>query len=90
MEEAKGHIAMAKEFEKKAKNKLDGRRIFSSKESKRKQAAKLFHEAAQHYGLAKAWDKAGETLVKSTNCYSEIKAQFGPAGTLRLSVPLSS
>ncbi|XP_062005544.1 alpha-soluble NSF attachment protein 2-like [Rosa rugosa] len=63
------HIVRAKEFEKKAKKKLVGWRFFNSKESKHKQAAKLFHEAAHHYKLARAWDKAGYTLGKLALCH---------------------
>ncbi|KDP22804.1 hypothetical protein JCGZ_00391 [Jatropha curcas] len=60
------HLAKGNEFEKKAEKKISGWGLFSSRYE---DAADLFAKSANHFKLAKSWDKAGSVFLKLSNCH---------------------
>ncbi|WJX64227.1 Alpha-soluble NSF attachment protein 2 [Trifolium repens] len=62
-------LARAEDFENKAEKKLSSWGMFGSKFE---DAPDLFDKSANHYKLAKSWDKAGATYIKLANCHLKV------------------
>ncbi|WJX58954.1 hypothetical protein P8452_44353 [Trifolium repens] len=69
-------LARAEDFENKAEKKLSSWGMFGSKFE---DAADLFDKSANHYKLAKSWDKAGATYIKLANCHLKLESKHEAA-----------
>ncbi|CAJ2653487.1 alpha-soluble NSF attachment protein 2-like [Trifolium pratense] len=69
-------LAKAEDCENKAEKKLSSWGMFGSKFE---DAADLFDKSANHYKLAKSWDKAGSTYVKLANCHLKLESKHEAA-----------
>ncbi|KAK2377274.1 alpha-soluble NSF attachment protein [Trifolium repens] len=69
-------LARAEDFENKAEKKLSSWGMFGSKFE---DAADLFDKSANHYKLAKSWDKAGATYIKLANCHLKLESKHESA-----------
>ncbi|KAL5550683.1 hypothetical protein UlMin_000859 [Ulmus minor] len=70
------HIQKGEEFEKKADKKANGWGLFSSKYE---DAAELYAKSANHFKLAKSWDRAGSVFIKLSNCYMKVDSKHEAA-----------
>ncbi|CAL1378536.1 unnamed protein product [Linum trigynum] len=72
-------IAKGEEFERKAEKKISGWSVFGSKHE---DAAELYAKSANHFKLAKSWDRAGSVFVKLSNCHLKSDSDHEAASAL--------
>ncbi|PON94378.1 NSF attachment protein [Trema orientale] len=70
------HMAKGEEFQKKAGKKINGWGLFGSKYE---DAADLYAKSANHFKLAKSWDKAGSVFIKLSDCYLKVDSKHEAA-----------
>ncbi|KAF4393925.1 hypothetical protein G4B88_025894 [Cannabis sativa] len=71
------HIAKGDEFLKKAQKKINAWGLFAS--SKYEDAAELYAKSANHFKLAKSWDRAGSVFIKLSDCYLKVDSKHEAA-----------
>ncbi|KAF3448013.1 hypothetical protein FNV43_RR08721 [Rhamnella rubrinervis] len=70
------NIKKGEEFEKKAEKKINGWILFGSKYE---DAAELYAKSANHFKLAKSWDRAASVFIKLSNCYLKVDSKHEAA-----------
>ncbi|XP_044472902.1 alpha-soluble NSF attachment protein-like isoform X3 [Mangifera indica] len=75
------HLAKAQEFEKKAEKKIKSWSLFGSRYD---DAAELYAKSANHFKLAKSWDRAGSLYVILSDCHLKIISMKLPLLVLML------